>query len=447
MAKQQDLDNITAAEIDAAAASTANAGTPVIVDTSVADTTAKPAQIPLADALKNVSKDTFDDTTSALDKLAKAHEPPAPTPEQLEEAEATKAEEAAKKSSAAEVLPDDQKTDAPKVVVAKVEAVEEPSDKLATVKLPPYSKPASVQAFNEVKRLAREESAALTAKLKELEAKIPKSGTLPVETAKELDDLRKFRKTHDYRGTKEFVDAYVKPLSENEDRIFGKLKSAGFTDSHIADIKKIGINELDWDAALAKAPSNVKRSIEAILLENETLSEKRDKALKENENNAVNAEAASNEAEKVRTTQEMVQIRAQVDGSLAPVDWVKDKVVPVGATAQQRTDIEFHNSFAKEQRDRLESVLATRNSPETFADLAASALFAYEFKRQAQSFRALYTDLKGKYDKIVKAGSTTRVATGAQPATRQKAPNASVGVETGDALDALRADAEAQARE
>jgi hypothetical protein len=319
---------------------------------------------------------------------------------------------------------------------AAKKTVEEPKDKLAEIQLGAHAKPATVKAFTEVKTRARAEISRLEAEVADLRTKVPKDGQkLPEPIEKELTDLRNFRRAHDYQNDTEFKTQYVQPIETNTASIFKKLEGVGFTKEQIETVKEIGVGKLDWAPIYAKHPQ-LQRSVEALLIDNERISEKRDQALEEAKKSPqVYAEKQKKEEETRKATEEAA-VKNTSDDMLKKTDWFKVTPVPADATAEQKAEIEARNAFHKEQEDRLKTLLAD-NSPEMRGVMIASTLFAYQLQRQANHYKALYEKTSESLNKIRKAGSTkgSRIAT---TETKEKPVNGGLLVRGESALDSLR---------
>lgn len=388
---------------------------------------ASPSSTPLGDGA-NAPKNSVSNAADALDGLMKQKEAEKVTPaagsDDVEDVEAKKkadAEAAAKKKAdddakakekSGAVTPpqsDDEKAAAAKKLAEdeakKRAAAEEPKDKFSEVKLPPYSKPASQSAFDTVKKMAREEIAARDTKIKELEAKIPKNGGLTPDVEKEIKELREFRAAHGFQTTKEFKETYEAPIAANNESILSKLKANGFSDEHLAKIKEIGVDKLDWDPVLEKLPAVAKRAIEAKLLENENLNDKRAKALEEASKSPQQYEEKQKQAAETAKKEEEQVVTGTVEEILNKLEIVKPKAVPPDASESTKAEIEAHNKFVQDQIARKQALLSDR-SPQMIGTLVASTIAAYHFKREMESYKAKFEASDSELQKIKKASST-----------------------------------------
>jgi hypothetical protein len=392
-------------------------------------------------------------TSSALDSLLGEVSPEA-TPEVEEAEEKAPVKEAEKapvkeapKAPVKEATKEpvkEEPTTKPKIdVVPKPEVKDEPADKLKEVQLPPHAKPASYKAFDEIKRVAREEIAAVRKELDEVKTKLPKEGQkiLDPQIEKELEDLRAFRAAHDYTRTPEFEKNFVTPIAENETALFAKLKQVGFTDEKIAEVKKIGVDRLDWDAVFEKLPQTSKLSLQSLLLTREQLNEK--KIAEEGKAKAAPTEYAKKQQEVSarKQAEEQAEVLAAAGEVLDKVDWLKEKTVPVDATEEQRKQLETDNTFVREQKARYDALLKDR-SGYTHGALVSAAIAAYQFRRDLDAFKTRAETAEAELAKVKKASSTARAARSAPPPGRGPAKPFTLIKHTGDALDELRAQVE-----
>lgn len=197
-----------------------------------------------------MSSDDLSDASSALDNLAKqvmAPDPVEPDPANLSPIPAP-----------------DKPADKPEVISTVIsspavdpQAVTPPSGKdiFSDISLPPKASLKSSEAFATVKERAAQEIARVNALLEaeksaraEIEAK---AASLPEETAKELEELRKFRASLDVKAAPEFKE-FDRKADRLEEFIFSQLKkSPRVTDEHLKQIKEIGgLGKIDLDRFL-----------------------------------------------------------------------------------------------------------------------------------------------------------------------------------------------------
>lgn len=325
-------------------------------------------------------------------------------------------------------------------LAAEQAAAAEPKDALAEVKLPPYVKPPTVNAFSEVKRIARETIAKLEKQVRDAEAKVPKNGGLTAETEKELTELRNFRKVYDFKSDTEFQKNYVKPVADNNESIFTKLEGAGFTKEQIGQIKVIGTDKLDWTPVLEKLQPPVRRAIEAKLLDNENIADKRAAAEKAAEGAPAEFEKKQKDAADKARAEDNALRETTANAILSQVPWFKVKDIPLTATPDEKKRLEADNAFVAEQQGRLKDIMGDQ-SPGMFGTLAASTLLAYQFKREAIDYKARAEAAETELAKIKKASKPNARPSSAPNDGKIGKPEVNIfKTNAGDALDALAAE-------
>jgi hypothetical protein len=285
-------------------------------------------------------------------------------------APADKKEDAAPADKKEDAVPADKKEDA---APADKKADPEP-DELDKVELPQNTKPKTGEAFSEVKRVAREKISLLATKTKELESKVAelesktKDGGLTPELKTELEELRGFRAKMDVEADPAFKSFDIK-ATEVTESIYAKLMVGGATAPVIEKIKALGgINEVNWEPILKNLPDQIRRSIEAKLVEVEDLGEREAKAIAEAKDNAgkylAEKQAQSSKQKEISTQKAL----AYGEKLLAETEWMKPKQVPSGATPAEKTKIEDYNKFLKDASVAV-SEAAKDDSPEMRAAL------------------------------------------------------------------------------
>jgi len=310
-------------------------------------------------------------------------------------------------------------------------------DAFSDLNPPPHAKPASRAAFDKIKETARAEISTLRTQIEELTAKVPSASAKIVtpELETELSKLRDFQRAHDYVNTSEFKTQYVKPLEDANAALDSKLKATGFSAEQIAEAKKIGYDKLDWDEVLRAVPAASRLSLSALLLNREQLTEKKAAALSSAQKSPTEYAAKQAEAEKVSKAEEEAAIITSADVIIKSIKPFEERAIPVNATDETRKQLEADNLFAREQKARFDTILKDR-SPLMFGTLAASAIAAYRYQREAGAFRARAEKAEAELAKIHKSSSTARAARAA-PSNPLPKRSESIFMDGGEALDSL----------
>lgn len=271
------------------------------------------------------------------------------------------------------------------------------TDAFDAIQLPANAKQKSGEAFETLKKLARETAATLkkerdelaakhTATTTELEAakaavEAAKTATLTPEVQAELDDLRNFRLSKDVESDPALKEFSAK-ITKQHDAIYKKLENAGINAESIAKIKEIGgLEALDWTPVMEKLPLIAQRSIEASLLNVETIKEQRAEALE-----AAKAKGAAYSTE--RAAREVADVTETANSFLKDIPWTKEVAVPATATPEEKTALEKANAIAKESVTRLKSFLGDR-TPARFAELAVGTMIAHKTAAELKTAHAV----------------------------------------------------------
>lgn len=352
----------------------------------------------------------------------------------------------------ADAAPADKPEDKPADKPEDKPADNAPVDDFEKVELPPHTKPKTGEAFGKVKELARQQVNQLRSELnkiaqerEELQKRIEAQGKTPAlspELEAELKDLREYRLSKDVEYDPEFrkFDSDVK---SNNDAILKKLADNGMSKEQLEAIEKLGGPEsIDWEPLLPKLPLAVRRFVEAKLVDNVNLRDRRDEALSK-------AKANATEFTKARETRAATELANHVAKFSDQVDWLKDRKPSATATAEEKAAIAEHNKTSFEFRTRLAGMVKD-NSPERFAEYAVCALFATKLSAelkaandQIEKSKAVAAErdkLKSELEAIRKAEGGRRGGVAHADVPPKKAINTSIHTSAADALDALLAE-------
>lgn len=401
----------------------------------------------------NIATITPEDSGSALDELFKqtTGAPPEPKDDDVVDPPTPpEPKDDDDKVDPPEPKDDDDKVDPPTPPEPKDDpappAPEPPKDNLDEVELPPYTKPNTRDQFAEVKKRARDTIAAKEAEIEKLrkereEFEQKASAALPPESAKELEELRNFRRSVDIENDPGFKSQFEGKIEANNDSILTKLKEVGMSDAQIDQIKKLGgPDQVDWDSISGKIPAQLKRFIDAKLVQNQDLRDERAAAVEK-------ARKDPNVFEKQRQETQAATLTKSANEYMSQFAWTAVKPVPSNATPEQKAKIEADNALATEAQKTVQAALKDY-SPEVFAELAVGTAAAIKFKKDVEVLTAKAKetsdnlakitkerdDLKAELEKIKKAGRTHRDSTTTVP----PAPANPFATSGQDALDKLK---------
>lgn len=327
----------------------------------------------------------------------------------------------------------------------------EPDD-FDRVELPTGVKPKTAESFAMLKVLAREKISAVKTELKTLQDEVvtlrsKATEGLPKEIESELKNLREFRAKIDIDGDPEFLE-FDKQMTANTEGIYERLKAAGFTDENLKQIKDLGgPDKVDWEPLKDKMPQQLRRFVEAKLVENEGLADNKSRAIKEAKEHAAEYLASKSEETTKQKQFSLQQVETGIAELLPALDWMNDLQPKADATAADKASIVAHNALVKECREFLDDAKKDE-SPQMRALLAVGYTQLLKVRADYASLKAtkqaevdkLTTELKEANGLLarIKNSSTTRLRD--TPASQDNPPTAKnpndINTPPGDALDA-----------
>lgn len=419
----------------------------------------------------------LEDTSSALDKLAAAHDkkvadekaakgeepevvegdkkdegtPPAPAPDKKDEGTPPTPDKKDEGTPPVQPTPEEiakQKADEEAKAEAQKKADEFFKD---SPKLPPGASHKSSEAFSSIKiKAAQEISAreqaieALKKEKAELEERV-KNVPAP-ESLKELEELRQWRAKLDVEASPRFQE-FDKKVASSREFIYAQLKrSPSITPEIIEQIKKYGgpdMVNMDKILAAVEDPAT-KRIIESRLADIEMEKFNKEKAVNETKENITKYldEQKQNFAKSATAHNEAT--KAQFTEYTSKLPWMKEVAVDEKADANAKKAAEAHNAFVKNVKGQLDTAL-NDDSPDMRAILLTGmAQLLYTQKvldaRTAElaATKKSLDEVNAAMEKIKKSGTRLR-ETSAPPnggaAPKPKTDN--FHSRPGDALDAI----------
>jgi len=332
-------------------------------------------------------------------------------------------------------------------------AAPDPFDAPAPAKLSPKAS----EAFENVKRLAKEKLAALQTERDELDKKYKelseKSGRLDPKVEEELKELREFRRKLDVEADPEFQKYDVESTAQ-ADSIYGKLLGVGVAQATVDKIKAMGgIFKVQWDPILEKIPSQARRFIEVKLTQLEDLKEKKAAAItaaKKNSEEFLQKRAQSTEISKKEFRDHASKT---LDTMIPKLDWFVEKKPTDKSTDAEKASIVEHNKLLTDTKEAVKEAMED-DSPEMRAFLAvglaqlmklrvdySSSLASH--KSEVEKLTAELAAAKGLLEKV-KRGSTNRLRDTTATTNAPNAVGQTINEKPADALDRLRAEVEAK---
>lgn len=309
----------------------------------------------------------------------------------------------------------------------------------------PHDKPDTAKRIKHFLREIAKRDEALAAKAKEVEearktAAPPEEITkLREQQAKLAEDLARYRRRYDWDSDPETVARYDEPRKQSETLIEGILQRHG-GEAVVKAVKDAGgfaefsrsgkvfeyqvpdpENEGQTKLARVTAQQLAKQWLDAIPIadaeairsavgKQRLLSEERQAAMQK----AI--EDFKSHEEKIRGQTEQQAKAAQesakkaeeeFEAAIKPIgeaDWIKDRVIPEGATPEQRKEIEEWNKFNAQMRSDL------RKHPKDakeYADMKVAAVESHHLRRLNGTLEAKVKELEAQLKKQKEATRTT----------------------------------------
>jgi hypothetical protein len=327
----------------------------------------------------------------------------------------------------------------PKRTPAIPEADNEPGkedDPLEEIKPPAGTSPKTAEAWDAFKAKAREEitlaegrakavadeKAKLEARVKELEEKANKA--LTPEQEAEISELRKWRAAKEVNTAPELVSLDTK-LTANSDTLLTKLKEAGMVDKQIQDIRKIGIDKVDWDELKPHMSSQLRQFVDAKLVQHVNLSEERAATYAGLKSRGEEFLKQRQQAQEQEVQQRIQQTESAVEqfSNAKPFSFLKQVDIPADADADTKKALAADNEFAKAMRDSIDQWKKNLDDPNMRAELLFGSVMAYKIKRDYQAAQQRIAVLEKelettneKFERVKKAGGAGRRSGNATPA-------------------------------
>jgi hypothetical protein len=356
------------------------------------------------------------------------------------------------KTTEAKPEPKEEKAPEPKKTVVSTDDAPPPpkptSDEVPDdhKKVLPHDKPDTARRIKAIlaeRDAARQEAAAA-------KAEYEKAKSAPATPPAELEALRKeheaaqgelmrLRRLHDIENDKEFAAKYREPVKATEASIESTLKRNGLTDAILDVIKKDGgfanfsrsqrrftVNEPDpenpgqtkpvsrsaseiargWLNALPAADAELIRAAvgkQQLLQEEEkaaiAAAQSEAKSYFENQTAAQRQAAEAAEAAKRATLEEY---QKWLKGAEEGTEWLKDRPVPDGATAEQKAKIDEENAFNGQLRAML------RKDPTNAKEYGELKLAAAESHHLRRTLGAKDAEIAALKDQLAKAKGAMR---------------------------------------
>lgn len=304
---------------------------------------------------------------------------------------------------------------------------------LDSIQAPQDISPRNLVNFNKLRDMAKhfktqaQSIPQLQQKLQELEYR---NVQVPQDIARELEELRAFRRVFDTENDPEFRKQYEEKISALDNDVISILVKNGLPEETANQIKQVGIDKISpkwWEEAVLSKLSFVDRErIQKRLAERADTIEQRHKEVErfQQDRDVYVQRAQQERVEQFNQTEEMIY--GHVDRITENVPWARYQDIPDNATPDQIRQIEAHNASVEELERQFVQALFPA-TPEARAEVAAAAVASTKLASSVQDLSTRLTDANARAEKLQKELEAIRAA-GRPPSARQtgtRAPAAS----------------------
>lgn len=189
---------------------------------------------------------------------------------------------------------------------------------------------------------------------------------------------------------------YDKTIADNLEAIYAKLKAAGVPEDQIAKIKELGgPAEVDWSAPGVTLSTTLRRYLDAKLVENETLLEKKQAALKSAKASALQYVSSKQEEAAKSVEARNKAVTDEINALLPKFTWFRELKPKDGATEDEKESIKAHNELIENAKKTFEDAAAD-DSPAMRAILALSHAQLMRTKADYAALKASSTAIQSK---------------------------------------------------
>jgi|688.fasta_scaffold154475_3 hypothetical protein len=311
---------------------------------------------------------------------------------------------------------------------------------LDRVSAPEDVSPRNLVNFNKLRDVAKhyKTQAAAVPELQQQIASLRNSASLPEQYAKELSELRMFKKIFDTENDPEFKQQFDEKVQSLDQDVLAILMKNGLSQETANQIKSAGIDKISpqwWENSIFKKISFVDRErIQKRLAERADVVEQKSKEI-ERFNQDRETYYARQQEQLVEQQQQLEsQIYDHVDVLTAKVPWARYQEIPPNATPDQVKQIESHNLTVQELDKQFQEALYP-TTPQSRAEVAAAAVASTRLASSVQDLSKRLTDSNVRAEKLQKELDAIRSA-GKSPSARSSSRKASSdGPETGKLSD------------
>lgn len=279
----------------------------------------------------------------------------------------------------------------------------------------------SIKAAEERAKSLAEEKIRIETELKELQEKA--KDVLSEEQKKEIEELRKWHAASEIESAPELT-SFDSKIAANTDTLLTKLKEAGMVEAQVAEIRKIGIDRVNWEDIKPHLSSTLRTLVDAKVLQHVSLSDERDSKFSELKKDGDAYMAQKRQEREQAEAQARQQFEATVTGYARDktFDFLKVKDIPRDVSPEEVEALKADNSFAEDMQKSIENWKQHLDDPRMQAELLFGSVMAYKFQRdfnaatkRAKTLEAELNAEREKFAQVQRASGAGR-RTGNAPA-------------------------------
>lgn len=309
---------------------------------------------------------------------------------------------------------------------------------LDQVKAPEDVSPRNLVNFNKLRDMAKhfKAQAALVPELQQQLSTLKSSTQIPEQFAKELTELRMFKKIFDTENDPEFKQQFDGKVSALDQDVLAILTKNGLSQETAAQLQKVGLDKISpqwWEDTIFKKISFVDRErIQKRLAERADVIEQKSREIEKF--NQDRETYYSRQQEQVARQQEELegQIYQHVDLLTSKIPWARYQEAPPNATPEQIKQIDAHNAAVQELDKQFQEALYP-TTPQSRAEVAAAAVASTRLAQSVQDLSKRLTDANSRTEKLQKELEAIRSA-GKSPSARSSSRKSSSDVPDGGKL-------------
>lgn len=268
----------------------------------------------------------------------------------------------------------------------------------------------------------------------------------PAQTPPDYEELKKFRAIFDTENDPDFKSKYDTPIASAKENIYNILKKNGASDDVISSIEKAGgpdkISQQWWKTqALDRLDLTDSERLKKSLVDVIDLKEGREKEIGETAEKREEFLKSRQEEQVQKFYDQTRVIQEHTNQLIKDIPWANFRDASPTATAEERAEIQKHNSAVTELSKRFNGALWP-TTPQERAEVAAAAVASHVLSEQLRLEQANIAKLQDQIKRLTtennsikNAGRTPRANPTPSSNNRSVSMSDRLKMSTSDAID------------